>query len=292
LPAVETEEDDMGSLPIRVGIVDMTGEGDAAALASVAAALNVQVTRDLPQFWDVTATVEYLPNKAQIPQGVWPIQLVKSLPPGEGGFHMTKRNQPYSKVIFTPSNLEWTVDASHETLEMLVDPAGNRMQASQAIAISGNGVVDAPGQQYEYLVEVCDPCEADDFSYAIDGFAMSDFITPHYYDASLVAGVRYSFTGAIKRPRELLQGGYISFVDPASDDMQQILWVDPGPPQLNNLGPASGSSLREFVEQRTHKHTFDQRAARRKTNNVIEGRQREYRANRAKAATLRAKHYV
>jgi hypothetical protein len=281
----------MGSLQIRVGLVDMTGEADATTLASVAAALNVQVTRDLPQFWNVTATVEYLPSKDQVPPGVWPVQLVKSLPPGEGGFHLTKRNQPYAKVIYTPNSLEWTIDASHETLEMLVDSAGNRMQASEAITISGNNVVDAPGRQFEYLVEVCDPCEADNVAYQIDGFAVSDFITPHYYDPSAVAGTRYSFTGAITRPRELLQGGYISFVDTATDDMQQILWVDPGPPQLKNLGPATGASLRLFVEQRTHAHTREVRVAQRRSKDVLEVGQRAFRANRAKAAKLRAKHY-
>ncbi len=206
----------MGSLPIRVGLVDMTGEADASTMAAVAAALNVQVTRDLPQFWNVEATVEYLANKDQIPQGVWPVQLVKSLPPGEGGFHMTKRNQPYAKVIYTPGSLEWTIDASHEILEMLVDPGGNRMQVSEAIAISGNGVADVAGEQFEYLIELCDPCEADDCAYQIDGFAVSDFITPHFYDSAETAGARYSFTGAIKKPRQLLQGGYISFVDTKS----------------------------------------------------------------------------
>jgi hypothetical protein len=243
----------MSSLPIRVGLMDTTGEIPADTMTAVAAALNVQVTRDLPQFWGVTATVSYLPGKKAVPQGIWPVQLVKSLPPGEGGFHMTKHNQPYAKVIATPGSLEWTIDASHETLEMLVDSAGNRLQTSTGIKISGKEVVDAPGTQFEYLIEVCDPCEADEFAYSIDGFSVSDFITPHYYDHGKTSGSRYSFTGKIERPRQLLEGGYISFVNPSADEMQQILWVDPGqPPQLRTLGPASGSSLRQFVEQQTH----------------------------------------
>lgn len=60
-------------LQIRVGLVDMTGTVDARTMAAAAAAINVQVTRDLPQFWSVTATVEYLPDPQSIPQGVWPI---------------------------------------------------------------------------------------------------------------------------------------------------------------------------------------------------------------------------
>jgi len=45
-------------------------------MAAAASAINIQVTRDLPQFWNVNATVEYLPDPHSIPQGVWPVQLV------------------------------------------------------------------------------------------------------------------------------------------------------------------------------------------------------------------------
>ncbi|HYV65474.1 MAG TPA: hypothetical protein VE964_04475 [Myxococcales bacterium] len=281
----------MHSLPIRVGLVDTTNTVDAETMSAVAAALNVQVTRDLPQAWHVNATVSYLPNKEKIPQGVWPVQLVKILPPHEGGFHLTKHHQPYAKVLATPGSNEWTIDASHEILEMLVDSAGNRLQASEAIRILGGDVVDAPGK-FEYLVEVCDPCEADEFGYQIDGYAMSDFITPHYYDYVAVAGTRYSFTGAIKRPRQLLKGGYISFVNLELDEVQQILWVDPAhPPVLRNLGPASGDSLRAFVESKTHHEVNERRAQSRGTAPTVFGRLREYRGVLSEAAKTRAAYY-
>jgi hypothetical protein len=280
----------MNSLPIRVGLVDMTGTIDPAVMTQVAAALNTQVTRDLPQYWDVNATVTYLPHKDEIPQGTWPVQIVKTLPPEEGGFHLTKHHQPYAKVINTPGSNEWSVDASHETLEMLVDSAGNRLQASAAIQIAGGKVVDAAVGKFEYLVEVCDPCEADDFTYRIDGFSVSDFITPHYYDAAAVSGTRYSFTGAITRPRELLKGGYISFVDVESQEMQQILWVDPSePPQMRDLGPAAGASLRAFVETKTHHMTREVRA---KIRQKASGAAKDYRAPLLGAAKSRAKLYI
>src|SRR5271167_2201039 len=137
---------------IQVGLVDTTGALDSALVEATAAALNIQVMRDLTQFWNVQATVRHLPNPKSIPVGVWPVLLVAKLPPGEGGVHLTKNNQPYSLVIGTPDSSDWTIDASHETLEMLVDPSGNRLQASRAIKIAGNDVEDAPGE-FEYLVE-------------------------------------------------------------------------------------------------------------------------------------------
>src|SRR5579875_3028820 len=166
---------------VHVGPVDITGELDAELVQSAAAALNIQVTRDLPQYWPVTATVQYLPDAGKIPSGVWPVRLVRSLPPGEGGFHLDKHNQPYAKVIATPGDDGWTVDASHETIEMLVDPYGNRMQSSTSIEIAGDGVQDGTAE-FNYLVEVCDPCEANEYAYDIQGIAVSDFITPRFYD--------------------------------------------------------------------------------------------------------------
>jgi hypothetical protein len=54
-------------LATKVGLVDMTGEVDSQTMAAVAAAINVQVTRDLPQYWSVNATVSYLtdPKKSR-----------------------------------------------------------------------------------------------------------------------------------------------------------------------------------------------------------------------------------
>ena len=276
-------------LQMKVGLTDTTGTIAPEMMAAVAAALNVQVTHDLPQFWPVSATVSYLPNHREVPQGVWPVQLVKSLPPGEGGYHTTRRNQPYAKVIATPGSDEWTVDASHETIEMLVDPAGNRLQTSTAIAIVDNKIEDSTGQ-FEYLVEACDPCEADPYTYQIAGVTVSDFLTPHFYDLNAAPGARYSFTGAITAPRQILPGGYISWIDPETNEVQQILWVDPTQaPQLNNLGPASGASLRGFVEKHTH-HLVRKRRAR-PTVEAMAART-AFRKRMEEVAQIRAKHYV
>ena len=125
---------------IQVGLVDTTGKMNPKSVQAAASALNLQVMRDLPQFWNVQASVQYLPHASKIPADVWPVQLVKSLPPGEGGFHLDKHNQPYAKVIAAPNDDSWTIDASHETIEMLIDPSGNRMQSSVAIEIVGEEV--------------------------------------------------------------------------------------------------------------------------------------------------------
>lgn len=234
---------------IQIGLVDKTGHLDADLVQAVANALNVQVTRDLTQFWNVQATVIHLANATKIPSGVWPVQLVKTLPPGEGGFHLDKHNQPYAEVIASADNDGWTIAASHETLEMLVDPTGNRLQTSRSIDIVNGKIQDGPSE-FEYLVEACDPCEADNFAYSIQGVAVSDFLTPHFYDPVTTSGTRYSFTGAITAPRQVLDGGYISFVNQATGEWQQITNMN-HKPKLVNLGPATQMrSLREFIDNK------------------------------------------
>jgi hypothetical protein len=176
------------------------------------------------------------------------VQLVKSLPPGEGGFHSDQHKQPYAKVIATTTDPSWTVDASHEILEMLVDPYGNRMQSSVAIEIVGVKIQDGTGQ-FGYLVEACDPCEANNYAYTVNGIAVSDFITPRFYDPLVTPGTRYSFTGSIEGPRQILPGGYISWVDPTKDEWQQLLYLDPSRPVIKNLGKADEKkSLREWID--------------------------------------------
>src|SRR5439155_15221952 len=120
--------------------------------------------------------------------------------------HSDKDGQPFALVRF---NEGWPLTTSHEIIEMLGDPFGNRLIAGQSKK-SGQGRV-------EYLVEVCDPSESSDYAYTVNGIAVSDFYTPNYFDPVKAQGVRYSYTGALTEPRQVLPGGYLSWHDPVSD---------------------------------------------------------------------------
>jgi hypothetical protein len=280
---------------LQVGLVDKTGEINSQLMEATASALNIQVTRDLPQFWNVQASVRYLSSPDKIPAGVWPVFLVKTLPPDEGGFHMDKHNQPYAEVIASPHSDEWTIDASHETVEMLVDPYANRLQNSTSIEVDGEKIEDGTGE-FAYLVEACDPCEADKYTYAIQGIAVSDFLTPHFYDPIVTPGTRYSFTGAIKAPRQILPGGYITWVNQEADEVQQLLWVDPSkPPVIQSLGAVPPNlSLREWVDnemqRRYGKTTVRTPKGKGESAKIIE-RHKEKRANLESIAAARSKLY-
>jgi hypothetical protein len=156
------------------------------------------------------------------------------------GIHLDNNFTPYALIKF--SN-RWTLTASHEALEMLVDPFGNRFQTGDSIN-PDQGVV-------EYLVEVCDPSEAAEFSYRINGVVVSDFYLPSFYEPVTAPGVRYSFTGAITKPLQVVKGGYLSWREPVSNNWWQQTWFDGGPtPTFRNLGPLTGQeSPRRWLDR-------------------------------------------
>jgi hypothetical protein len=235
-------------LPVQIALVSQTDRTTPEDVSHVAAALQKQATRDLAPLWGVSATVDAFPTVASIPAGYAPVLVVDDVQ-GAAGFHTDRNGQPFALVEYSDS---WSLTASHEVLELLCDPWGSR-------TASGRSPKEDQGQ-IEFLVEACDPCEAADFAYTINGVLVSDFITPQFYDPKQTVGARYSFTGAITEPREVLPGGYISWWDPASNHIWQLLRL--GADQFRDLGEGSfnepGKSLREYVDQHTAHPDLDQ----------------------------------
>jgi hypothetical protein len=172
----------------------------------VAAALQTQVARDLSDLWGVSAVVAAFMALEQVPAGYLPLAIVKAkLPLNRTGFHFNDGGRPGALVEYGDG---WAVGASHELLEMLCDPSGFATRPGPSI--------EHPDEYVEYVMEVSDPCE--DSTYEIDGIDVSDFVTPSYYDPPGSKASRYSFTGRINRPLQLLAGGYITWFTPPPDD--------------------------------------------------------------------------
>jgi hypothetical protein len=100
---------------------------------------------------------------------------------------------------------------------------------------------------------------------------VSDFYTPNFFDPLKSAGVRYSYTGALTAPRQVLDGGYLSWREPVSGHLWQ-LFVDDGAEEFVDRGPISSdwsSSLRRMSDlaaadhrAKAHKEFPLERAAR------------------------------
>jgi hypothetical protein len=198
------------------------------------AAVQKQITRDLAPYWGVRATVDAFEDLASVPSDYRPVVLFGDAEELRGqlesavgapyaeqliddfesdrlsGLHLNAfTRQPFALVEASDT---WSVTLSHEVIEMVVDPYGNRLVAAMHPL--------EPRQRVKFLVEVCDPCQA--MWYPVNGVPVSDFYTPRYFDPVAVDRSRYSFTGSLEYPLQILDGGYLSWIDPEDSGLYQL----------------------------------------------------------------------
>jgi hypothetical protein len=238
------------AIPVHVALVDTTHSITARELAHVAGALNEQVQADFAPVWKVAATVGTYPEP---PATTWRIELHDGIDDtSAAGYHWQEHHQPYSMVDLSAG--DWTVTTSHELLEMLADPWGSRLHS--AAAPPG---WEGENERVRYLVEVCDPCEA--VHYRAGGVRVSDFLLPVFYRSSRrgwTAG--YSQTGSLEEPLQVLDGGYISFLDPSTGHWWQR-FVRDGKADDRDIGPEdrSARSLREWIDSKAREYRGEAR---------------------------------
>lgn len=193
-------------------------------LVTVAAALQKQATRDFQPIWGVRANVSAFADLEHMPLDYWPIIVKSDLGQSNAaGYHEDDLGEPCALVLLTD---DWSVTASHEMLEMLADPWGRHLVAGQS--------PEEPTRRVKFLVEVCDPCS--DKSYLVNGVAVADFYTPNYFAPVASKSVSYSYTGALTEPRQVLQGGYLTWHDPSSHSWRHLSWFD-GPRPIGGQVP-------------------------------------------------------
>jgi hypothetical protein len=110
---------------------------------------------------------------------------------------LTPEGLPLSKVFVrtTIDNGDLvSVSASHELVEMLVDPAINLLSTG-------------PDPKATYAYESADPVEA--LTFKVNGIPMSDFVYPSYFEIFHKPGsVKFDHLGKLKKPFQILPGGY------------------------------------------------------------------------------------
>jgi hypothetical protein len=231
----------------RIVLVSETPFVTFADLGKVSSAVQKQVNDHFGPVWGVQAAVDALASLADIPPNTWPVVIRDNIGINEAGVHWNDtHDKPFALVTFREGDRPeegWQPTVSHEVLEMLADPFGKEFR---------NGPSLRPKQgPVDYLVEVCDPCQAPDFVYFVDDIPVSDFVLPAYYTA-FTAGT-YSHAGHITQPREVLAGGYLSWRDLLTGNWTQFviskagaefrdLGTNPAPPDVH---------LRGFLDRQT-----------------------------------------
>jgi hypothetical protein len=247
----------------NVALVSLTREISTRDLMRVAAAVQKQVTRDFTPAWGLRATVDAFEELRDVPSDYHPVLLfgdpdelmgrleflvgdVKAARLVEqfegnrlGGIHLNAfTRQPFALV---PVSDDWSVTVSHETLEMIADPFGNRL-------IAAAHPTNPEAERVKYLLEVCDPCQA--IWYPVNGEKMADFYTPRYFDPVRNPAALYSFTGALRRPLDLVEGGYLTWIDPGDSGLYQLRSGDDEPVLLADIVSLARTSapLRTVVD--------------------------------------------
>jgi hypothetical protein len=245
-----------------VALVSLTREITTGNLMRVAAAVQKQVTRDFAPLWGLRAVVDAFEELKDVPSDYHPVvlfgdpdeligrlefeigdvnaaRLVEQFEGNRlGGIHLNAfTRQPFALIAVSD---EWSVTASHECLEMLADPFGNRLVAAPHPT--------NPDERVRYLLEVCDPCQA--ICYPVNGIQVSDFYTPRYFDPVRNPAAFYSFTGALQRPLDLIDGGYITWIDPRDSGLYQLRGGEDEPVLLADIAGLARTSapLRTVVD--------------------------------------------
>jgi len=198
----------MGQINVAVGNLS-DGRVTDDQLRAAIGALQKQVDRDFAPVWGIEARLHFVPQGERAPADYWWLIVFDTSDRASAlGYHdLTKSGMPFSKVFAGTAEekgLPWSVSASHELLEMLVDPELTR------------AVIEPQERGVEiYALEVCDPCRSPANGYSIDRVKVSDFVFPDWFkrDTGGVTPGSLDKTGRIKRPRQLLVGGYIAKFD-------------------------------------------------------------------------------
>jgi hypothetical protein len=200
----------------KIAILNACSVLTDAEIAAVVPALQAQVDEDwLPHWPGRGASLLFVAKGATIPAGAWPLRIMDTTDvPGAGGYHEDDSGTPDGKVFAADAmqcGEAWTVDTSHELLEMLCDPTTNT-------------ILPLPGHPSLHCAqEVCDAVEADRYGYTKPKYPrvlLSDYCLPAYFDPD--AEGPFDFKGHLPaRAPALLHGGYLG-IELANGEWTQI----------------------------------------------------------------------
>ena len=165
-------------------------------LDALITAMQAYVTDHITPVWGTPAK---LVKSSDFIKDAWAMVFLDTADqPGALAYHdLTPGGLPLSKV-FVKTTLDdkqlVSVSASHELVEMLVDPAINMMTTG-------------PDPKTMYAYESADPVE--DLSFKVNGIDMSNFVYPSYFEVFRKPNsVQFDHQKAVSRPFQILSGGY------------------------------------------------------------------------------------
>jgi hypothetical protein len=185
---------------------------DHRELHAVGAALQAQLAGDFGPIWNVNATIDVFNDLVDIPLGYWPLVVVDDAARVDG-IHLDAHGRPFALV---ESGASWSLAASQSALHLATNAFGNRFVVAESTTAEAGSV--------EYLLEVCEPCRDARYAYRINGMLVSDFHVPDFHQVQGLGG-RYSFSGSLERPQQVLPGGTLTWRKGCRGGWQQLTFT-------------------------------------------------------------------
>ena len=194
---------------IQVSLVNASTIYKDADLPILANALQLQVRRDFFPVWGIDAQIFYTPSRNNPTAAHWPLALLDNSDQASAlGYHdESPTGQPLGKIFVATTLADGQkveVTASHELLEMLLDPFiadavqdGNIFWAKEAADMVEND---------EYMVTIPTGWVGAGTQVPVTNFGL-----PAWWQ-SAQAGP-YDFLKKLTAPLTLTPGGYMSFLD-------------------------------------------------------------------------------
>jgi hypothetical protein len=186
---------DQGQIP-RIACFNRATVALETSLGTLVDAMQEYVNRCVVPVWGTPAR---LVTSKTFLKGAWAMMFLDDADAQDAlAYHdLTPDGFPLSKVFvrtIRDAGESLSVSASHELVEMLVDPGINLYSTG-------------PDDKAVYAYESADPVEA--LSFDVNGVQMSDFVYPSYFEVFRKAGsTKFDYMGKVKRPFQILSGGY------------------------------------------------------------------------------------
>lgn len=173
-------------------------------------AFRAQLRDHFAPVWEASADVAFVPRGERPRRGAWQLVLVDSRDASYGYHELTREGLPLGKVFLREAmktRSGWTVTASHEILELLVDP-----DTTFGVVVEDRSL----GPRF-YSYEVCDPVQDDRFAYDLGGTPVSDFVYPAWFEpwrrSTGRAEARFDHARKLRMPFEVPTDCYAMFFD-------------------------------------------------------------------------------
>jgi hypothetical protein len=165
-------------------------------LDALIAAMQIYIDEYVFPVWGASAK---LVKTTDFQKGAWAMVFLDNADqPDALAYHdLTPDGLPEAKVFVETTLADKqlvSVSASHELVEMLVDPAINMMTTG-------------PDPKATYAYESADPVE--ELSFPVNDIQMSDFVYPAYFENFHKPGsVQFDHLNKVTKPFQILSGGY------------------------------------------------------------------------------------